>query len=646
MRALRVACLSLIGPACLLCGCTTNGAQDVPEAEGAPGLLEIPLATFSDGHPWKTDLGSNFGFYLGPEEQRPKAPAERPKIRHVLGWEDGNPFLSLGFSGLKPPDHFAGSWLGVFGSTQEPRVVLPAGIGQRLRAVRFRARAPDAPVHFKLEAKTPGGMRDQRFDATAEWQTFTMPLPESAVRSGGGAFATQALRELAFVIESRLQPGRADAARSGLLELDDVCLICDGERPFRPPQTEDELLQWVRDRCLHYFIWNYREPAGGRGIVLERNSFHDLVSVSGIGYAFPALIIAENEGLLSADEARSRALGLLRWLDALDCSSGTGGWHGFPYHFLKPDGTRAGASEVGTIDWAICAAGIRVAGQHYAGDGEIEPLATGLLARPDWQTAVGDSGRIAHGFNGDGKLLDAEWGSAFTEEAYLVALEAVASGDLGSEVFGELAREVRDGFWPSWFGSGFTYDWLQLWTGPREPFSTNSRRAYQADAELCAKRYGRPVMGLTACETFSGVDENGFLKWDTYAGETGSDVHLAGEAGIDRRSVCPYGAALALPFVREKAVAALFEYVKLGFVHPLLGLPDSVRLEDLPQGAEGPVPNWTQFAIDVGPMWMAIEACRPSGGRVAELYLTDGDVKDALEQLDASLAGWEKELKP
>ena len=102
-------------------------------------------------------------------------------------------------------------------------------------------------------------------------------------------------------------------------------------------------------------------------------------------------------------------------------------------------------------------------------------------------------------------------------------------------------------------------------------------------------------------------------------------------------AVCPHGAALALPFVREKAVAALREFVKLGAVHPLLGFADSVRMEELPSGWKEPIPNWTQFAVDAGPLWMGIEASGPKGGRVAGLYLADREIQKALAQLAARM---------
>jgi len=611
-------------------------SQGPPAAAKKPvgdGLLVIPLLTFQDASPWKTDLGSNFGLLLGPEEHMPNEVSGKPAVRQTLMWEKGNRYIRVRFERLARPHIFAGLWLSVFGHVEDRTVRLPAEVAERVDAVRFRAKAANRPVQFKLEAKTwdKEVASEQYFVARDQWQTFTLPLrPVTVVKE---------LKELVFVIESRFQGADVDQSPSGALDLADVCLTGAPAPSLQAVPTEEELLDWTRHIGLRYFLWNYREPVVGRGFVLERNSFHDLVSIAGVGFAFPAIVVAEQEGQIPPDQARSRVMAMLRWIEAMNCNNGRSGLHGFPYHFLTPDGTQAGTSEVSTVDWALCAAGVRVVRQRYAQDPAIRDLAEAILKRPRWADTLSRAGRICHGFTKDGTPLSTDWGSSFTEEAYLVAVEAVASGGVDADVFKNLLRQPREGFWPSQNGSGFTYNWLQLWTGPREPFATNSIKAYARDAAFCLKRFGRPLLGLTACETFSGQDDDGFLKWDTYLGEIGSDCHMAAPGTVKHVAVCPYGAALALPFMRREATAALEEYVKLGAVHPLLGFPDSLRMEDLPPGADKPIPGWTQFAIDVGPMWMAAEACGPDKGRVAKWYLQDERIQAALARLDASLKG-------
>lgn len=618
-----VAALSL----CFSTGCKANAADDdgKERTKNIGKLSGIPILTFTDGNPWKTDMGSNFGLLLGPEERFQECRI-KPTVSQSLMMENGNPYLSLRFENLQAPHIFAGIWMSVFGHVDVKDVAMPREITAAVDGLGFRVRAPNGAVGFKVEVKDAGGemLNQKYFEAGKNWEGKHLELDHTA-----------GMKEIVFVIESRFQPG-FNSAPSGTLDIDDIFLTAkDG---VKPPLDGNELLNFAKDRCMRYFIWNYREAKGGTGFVLERNSFHDLVSISGMGFAFPAVVIAEKDGIISAGQSRSQTLAMLKWIEKIDCKKG-GGLNGFPFHFLTPGGERAGTSEVGTIDWAICAAGIRVAMQHFSGDKEITEIGGKLLKRPDWKSVVSKGGLISHGLSvnkdGTSSLIDADWGSSFTEEAYVVALEAVASGSIDAEMFSKLRKETKNGFWPSYFGSGFTYNWLQLWTGPREPFASNSRKAYGRDADFCMKRYGKPLLGSTACETFSGSDESGFLKWDTYTGETGSDVFLAEANAVKHLSVCPYGAALALPFAREKAMTALAEFAKLSGVHPVIGLPDSIRIEALPEGFRSPISNWAQFAIDVGPMWMAIEATEKN--RVAGLYLKDGSVRKALEQLDGKM---------
>jgi hypothetical protein len=597
-------------------------AAAAPSLAAAEDEQLLPVMSFSSADPAVTDLGGTWGLLSGPEDAMPQDPARRPEITRRLVWEQGDPFLEIAWRRLDGDDYFGGLWLSVFGGIGEDAVFLPREVAADVTGVRLCARAVGRPVRLKLEAKDAARriIAMEFFEAGDEWETFAMPL--SALR----------LKELVFVIERRRQ-----LADEGVLRLDDVSLVCRPGSAWRLPQSDEGILPWAHDRGLRYFLWNYREPAHGLGFVPERSNAPDLISMAGMGYALAAFVIAEDEGLLSAAEARRRVLAMLRWIESLDVESGAAGHHGLPSHFLHPDGSRTGGSEDSTIDWAICAAGVRVARQRYRDDTEVAALCAALLERPDWRQMLRPDNRFSHGFRADGSPIPYDWGSSFTEEAWLVALEAAATGKVEPSVFDGLNREEREGFWPSWHGSGFTYNWLQLWTGPWEPLAANSRKAYARDAAFCRRELGLSLMGFTACGTFSRMAPDGFLVWDTYEGNTGSDVHLSGEGTVNHRIVCPYGAALAVPFIPETAVPVLAEYVRMGAAHPMIGFADSLRVADLPEGVPGPVPNWTQYAIDTGPAWMAIEAFSPGGGRVASLYRFDADIARALEELTRRL---------
>ena len=87
-------------------------------------------------------------------------------------------------------------------------------------------------------------------------------------------------------------------------------------------------------------------------------------------------------------------------------------------------------------------------------------------------------------------------------------MEALASGKVNNLDLDRIYREQKDGYNVSWFGSGFTYNWLQLWTGAIEPYKSNSIAAYQNDAGTCKSKFGMHIMGFTACGTISNDSKN------------------------------------------------------------------------------------------------------------------------------------------
>lgn len=598
------------------------GSESIPaDVPGKSDRVLIPILSLGDAHEWKSDLGSNFGSAIWSKDAAAEEPEKKVRLKKRLVWAGEERCLSLQIDNFSSPGYYASFWVSVFGNSRDREIALPDEIAKEIKAVRFMIRSVKDEIPLTFEAKTAKGkIADLALTATGTWKTHEMPLDKA-----------DGLKELSFVFKS------GDTPESFGVQLRDLAFVSGGS--LRIPTGGAELVEWARDRGLHYFIWNYREPAPGMGIILERNSFRDLISTASIGYGFPSLIVAEKQGLITGEQTLSRVRAMLRWLDGIDCEGDTGGGgsHGFPAHFLNLEGKTAGESEASTIDWAICASGIRVARQRFSGDAEVQSLTKCLLSRADWSAALTKNGRLSHGFDAEGEMLASEWGSSFTEEAHIVALEAVASGKVDADVFNNIAREEKGGFWPSWFGSGFTYNWLQLWTGPFEPLASNSKAAFGRDVRFCKREFGTSLFGLTACETYSRKDDSGFLRWDKYLGEIGPDIHLAGDEDVHRWAVCPYGAALAIPFLPNEAEAALSKFAEMGFAHPLLGFADSVRMKKLPAGVKSPIPNWTQFAIDVAPMWMSIEAASKGGGRVAELYLKDETISTNVKLLKRSL---------
>ncbi len=453
--------------------------------------------------------------------------------------------------------------------------------------------------------------------------TSAVTLNKGKFRSYELNFNIEDAKELVFHISTK----EGDSARFGL---DDVYFKTRDTNPFVPPATDTGFLSWLNRGSFNFFDWNYVQVSPDKGVVLESNTDQDRISLSGLGYAYAIFIVGAEKGFISREEAKNRIRSMLHWQIDQNWFDGSGGWHGFPHHYFRKDGSHA-VADVSTIDWAICAAGIRVARQYYANDPMIVEMTDELLARPDWTAALAEEDKIAMGFKGfTGEMNDYRWGLAFSEETELVYLEAVASGDLDQEIYKAIVREKKNGFFPSWFGAGFTYNWLQLWTGPMEPLQSNSVSAFLTDARTSMLAFDRPLMGLTACATVKEESRNGFLNWRRYISNQGGNVHGAGLGEVIQISPAPYGAALALPFTYEEALRALREYVNMGYYHEYLGLPDNVRLKNLPDELK-PAPNWDPFDINIGPVILAIEQIE--NNRIGQLYQADPEIATALHQL-------------
>jgi hypothetical protein len=490
---------------------------------------------------------------------------------------------------------------------------LPETISQKITGLQFTALGYQKEELYVEVLDASGGV------IAAE----SFELEPRTFKSYSMSFESAQAKEVVFYSTS------IEAGDSTSFGLDDVYFKTGSSHPFSPPSSDGAFLDWLKRASFNFFDWNYVSLEDDKGVILESYTDPDKVTLSGFGFSYAVYIIAAEEGYISQAEARKRVKAMLQWQTDQNWYDGSGGWHGFPHHYFKKDGSYYWA-DISTIDWAICAAGLRVVRQFYANDTQIVSSVENLLSRPDWSAALAEDNKIAMGFDGlTGEMNDYRWGLAFSEESELVYLEAVASGDLDPGVFDAIVREEKDGFYPSWFGAGFTYNWLQLWTGPMEPYQTNAKAAFDIDASTSQSAFGQALMGLTACSTVKEVRSGGFLNWNRYISNQGGSVH-GSLGGVIQISPAPYGAALALPFTYEKAMTALRTYIDMGYSHEYLGLPDNVRINDLEDGIQA-APNWNPYDINIGPIIMAIEQVQQN--RIGELYLSDPVVQETLDLL-------------
>ncbi len=573
-----------------------------------PFITEVDSTNFNIGIPiYNADQGKEFSTEFN-SEIRPYWTADARGTFHREYFKN-NPYLKC------VAEEGAGNFgvrLALFKTLFDDQP-LPAEISERVTGLSFNAFGyTDHTLQVRVLAVSGEILAEQVFQLEAK-----------KIKTCSLNFEGTNAKEVIFFSYSS---GSQDSIQFGL---DDIYLKTNDSKPFSPPIADADFLDWLKRASFNFFDWNYVTLSGSKGVVLESSTDADKVSLSGMGYAYAIFVIASEDGYISPEEAKVRIKAMLKWQLDQNWFDGSGGWHGFPHHYFKKDGSYYWP-DVSTIDWAICAAGLRVVKQYYSNDSEIVSMAEALLARPDWSAALAADDKIAMGFNGlSGAMNNYRWGLAFSEETELVYLEAVASGDLPGSIFNAIVRDKKSGFYPSWFGAGFTYNWLQLWTGPVEPYKTNSIAAFNIDASTSFNAFGLPLMGLTACSTIKEARAKGFLNWGMYISNQGGSVRGTNESVL-QISPAAYGAALALPFTYSKSITALREVVKMGYYHEYLGLPDNVRINNLPEGI-GPSPNWDPYDINIGPIILAIEQVQSN--KIGALYLSDAQVIEALTQL-------------
>ena len=546
--------------------------------------------------------------------------------------------MSISSSGQGGPDKEVSLVVSTFsGLDAATRLELPAELSN-LNGISFKAKAVGGPISLDVEVRDDADvvLHTQTIAVGTEWASHTLP------------FAAVNMRQIKYTVNLDDQQLDGSGEFNAALLLDDVYLLDGTVSPFTIPTTDEDVLQWLKESAIRYFIWHYIQLDQDRGVVQEISSREDHVQLSGLGMAMAAFVLAEEEGMLSPAEAKTKISSILNWLNALNVNNGVSGVLGFPQHWMDNNGIPIWQN-ISIIDWAMCAAGIRIAKQKYSDDPSIVAIADALLDRPQWDQILTGSGRIPKALSTIGNPIDGEWGDAFSEETELIYTEAIASGKLDASILDKVVRIEKNGFYPSWFGSGFTYNWLQLWTGTIEPFIANSTKAYEFDAKTSLDVIGLPLIGLTACGTLSSVDVNGFVSYNTYISHQGSEAHGTTNAGeVIHISPAPYGAVLAYPFLPNGSLTALREYAKTGYFHPLLGFPDNVRMKDLPDGLnEKWAPNWEQFDINTAAIAMAIEQAQDN--TISNLLLSDSDFEAALDalilenQLDSLVIGGEED---
>lgn len=172
--------------------------------------------------------------------------------------------------------------------------------------------------------------------------------------------------------------------------------------------VEDAFLEDLSHRAFLYF-WERASPI--TGLVLDRALNSDkpdarkVSSSAATGFGLAALCVAAERGWKGRNEARQRALSILRFYAGQSVHE-----HGWFYHFVDMDtGARLWNCELSSIDTALLLAGVLTARQYF-GDPEVARYATAIYARIDFRWMLnGHPHLLSMGWKPESGFLAARW---------------------------------------------------------------------------------------------------------------------------------------------------------------------------------------------------------------------------------------------
>lgn len=339
------------------------------------------------------------------------------------------------------------------------------------------------------------------------------------------------------------------------------------------------VLQSIEKAHFNYFKDNTHKETG---LTLDRSREDAPASIAATGFALTAFPIGVERGWVSREEARDTTLKALRTLwntEQGDQVEKTSGKNGFFYHFLNAeDGTRAGNSEISTIDTALLMSGIQFARSYYdredGAETEIRDLAQKLYERVDWQSALTKEGTISHGWLPETGMIPHSW-SGFDEASVLMIMAAGSPTHpidqaVVDKYFSSAKVETVYGQEHVVFGPLFGHQYAQSWVdfrGVTNPtfarheldLFENSRRAalaqnlYAQDNPNNWKGYSNLDWGLTACDGPGPSTKMIEGKSREFHGYIARGFPHAPDDG----TIAPTAAASSLPFAPEIVLPTL-----------------------------------------------------------------------------------------
>jgi hypothetical protein len=409
------------------------------------------------------------------------------------------------------------------------------------------------------------------------------------------------------------------------------------------------------------FFWETANPKNG--LVPDRYPTPSYASIAAVGFGLTAYPIGVERDYVSRTDAQRRVLATLRYF------AGAANEHGFYYHFIDmQNGSRAGDSEVSTVDTALLLAGVLFCEGYFntqdPRDVEIRKLADEIYRRVDWTWAQVRPPAVALAWTPEGGFSGTDWRGY--NEAMLVYLLALGSPthpidpqawttwtSTYDQHWGTLYDQTYLSFGPL-FGHQYTHVWVDF-RGIRDAYMRahdldyfeNSRRATYTQRRYAIANpkhwqgYGKNVWGMSASD---GPGRAPFVSQSspflTYAAR---GVGLAGI--VDDGTIAPTAAISSLPFAPEIVLPATLEmyhrfgssiYSSYGFLDAFNASVRNPADAQLVAGRAGWVdPDY--IGIDEGPILAMIENYRSD--LVWRVMRSDPYLQQGLERAGFS-GGW------
>jgi hypothetical protein len=402
--------------------------------------------------------------------------------------------------------------------------------------------------------------------------------------------------------------------------------------PKYPVIDDDELLSLIQEQSFKYF-WDFAHPVSG--LILERNTSGDLVTIGGTGFGLMAIIVGIKNNYISLEEGIQRIRKMVDFLFKADR------FHGVWPHWLSgttgetiPFSSKDDGGDL--VETSYLAMGLITLREYLMirlpGEMDLINDINQLLESIEWNWYTqGENSLTWHwspnfGFEKNHKIRG--W-----NEALITYIMAASSKNYG------IVKEVYTSGWTRNGGmiNGKDFLGFNLPLGPDfggplffSHYSFLGLDPFRLEDEFC--NYGFQVKQHSLINHAYCVDNPlDYVEYsDNCWGLTASDGNLGYSAHSptrDRGVITPTAAISSIPFTPEISLQAIrFFYYNLGDkLWGPMGFYDAFNLTE----------NWyakSYLAIDQGPIIIMIENYKT--GLMWNLFMNAPEIKYSLEKLN------------